>query len=57
MKMKGVHIAYLLPDPAALGSNRGSGVFSEKISDVAVLIDGKDRKNTSTAQLIQKTES
>ena len=32
-------LAFLLPDPAALGSNHGSGGLFEKNSDVAVLID------------------
>ena len=32
-------IAYLLPDPTVLGLNHGSEVFSEKISDAAMLID------------------
>ena len=32
-------LAFLLPDPVALGSNRGSGVFTEKTSYVAVVID------------------
>ena len=35
-----MQIAYLLPDPAVPGLNYNSGVFfSDKISDVAVLID------------------
>ena len=32
-------IVYLLLDPAALGSNNGSGVIPDKIYDVAVLIN------------------
>ena len=32
-------ITYLLPDPLALGSNHNSGVFSDKISYITMLID------------------
>ena len=35
-------LAFLLPDPSAPGSNLGFGVFSEKIIDVAKLIDSSD---------------